>query len=345
MGRSLGVRYLLQGSVRRAGDQVRVNTQLIEAESSALIWAERFHGESADLESLQDQITAHIANSMGAALIRAGALEAESRSDPAAVDLVFRAQSAFLLGNRSMAALDEAEGFYRKVLELDPENADAVIGVGAVLASRVFNFRYVLGLTQDQINETSAAAIALLDNGLRLRPGSALAHSYKGLVYGAGLRWREAMQEDDLALSLDPNLTPAYNNKANAFNALGQPEKALPQIGEAVRRSPLDPQLGIWNLVLGRAYLLLGRWDEAIEANLKARAQQTGFINIHLALAAAYAEQGNRKAAKASLGDALALRPDLTLDWLQAHPFSNEPAYITLANRTFYDGLRKAGLL
>jgi len=223
VGRSLGVRYLLQGSVRRAGDQVRVNTQLIEAESGALIWAERFHGESADLESLQDQITAHIANSMGAALIRAGALEAESRSDPAAVDLVFRAQSAFLLGNRSMAALDEAEGFYRKVLELDPENADAVIGVGAVLASRVFNFRYVLGLTQDQINETSAAAIALLDNGLRLRPGSALAHSYKGLAYGAALRWREATQEDDLALSLDPNLTSAYNNKANAFSALGQP--------------------------------------------------------------------------------------------------------------------------
>jgi len=345
VGASLGVRYLLQGSVRRAGDQVRVNTQLIEAESGGLIWAERFHGESADLVSLQDQITAHIANSLGAALIRAGAHEAESRSgDPAAVDLVFRAQAAFLLGNRSMAALDEAEGLYRKALELDPENTDALIGVGAVLASRMFNFRYVLGLTQDQISETSASAIAFLDNGLRQRPASALAHSYKGLVYGAGLRWREAMQEDDFALSLDPNLTPAYNNKANAFSALGQPDKALLQIGEAVRRSPLDPQLGIWNLVLGRAYLLLGRWDQAIEANLKARAQQTGFINIHLALAAAYAEQGDRKAAKASLTDALALRPDLTLDWLRAHPFSNEPAYLTLANHTFYDGLRKAGL-
>jgi TolB-like protein len=346
VGLSLGVRYLLQGNVRRIADQVRVNTQLIEAEAGTVIWAERFKGESADLVSLQDQITAHIANSIGAALIRASAHEAESRSgDPAAVDLVFRAQSAFLLGNRSMAALDEAEGFYRKALDLDPENADALIGVGAVLASRMFNFRYVLGLTQDQISVTSATAIAFLDNGLRLRPGSALAHSYKGLAYGAALRWREAMQEDDLALTLDPNLTPAYNNKANAFNALGQPEKALPQIGEAVRRSPLDPQLGIWNLVLGRAYLLLGRWNEAIDANLKARAQQTGFINIHLALAAAYAEQGNRKEAKASLTDALALRPDLTLDWLRAHPFSNEPAYVTLANRTFYDGLRKAGLL
>ena len=162
---------------------MRVNAQLIEAETGTVIWAERFKGESADLVSLQDQITAHIANSLGAALIRAGAQEAESRSgDPAAIDLVLRAQSAFLLGNRSMAALDKAEGFYRKALELDLENADAVIGLGAVLASRMFNFRYVLGLTQDQISETSATAIALLDNGLRLRPGSALAHSYKGLA-------------------------------------------------------------------------------------------------------------------------------------------------------------------
>ena len=94
----------------------------------------------------------------------------------------------------------------------------------------------------------------------------------------------------------------------------------------------------------GRAYLLLGRWDQAIDANLRARAQQQGFINIHLALAAAYAQQGDRRAAKVSLADALALRSDLTLDWLRAHPFSNEPAYVTLANRTFYDGLRKAGL-
>jgi adenylate cyclase len=345
VGHSLGVRYLLQGSVRRTGDQVRVNAQLIEAESGAVIWAERFKGESADLVRLQEQITAHIANSLGAALIRAGANEAEGRSgEPAAVDLVFRAQSKFLLGNRSMAALNEAEGLYGKALELDPENVDALIGRGAVLATRMFNFRYILGLTEDQISETCAAANVFLDAGLRLRPGSALAHSYKGLAYGAGLRWHEAMQEDDVALSLDPNLTPAYNNRANAFSALGQPERALVEIGEAIRRSPLDPQLGIWNLVLGRAYLLLGRWDQAIEANLKARAQQTGFINIHLALAAAYAEQGDRKGAEASLADALALRPNLTLDWLQAHPLSNEPAYVTLANRTLYDGLRRAGL-
>jgi adenylate cyclase len=96
VGLSLGVRYLLQGSVRRTGDQVRVNAQLIEAETGTVIWAERFKGDSADLVSLQDQITAHIANSLGAALIRAGAQEAESRSgDPAAIDLVLRAQSAF----------------------------------------------------------------------------------------------------------------------------------------------------------------------------------------------------------------------------------------------------------
>jgi TolB-like protein/Tfp pilus assembly protein PilF len=345
VGASLGVRYLLEGSVRHAGNQVRVNTQLVEAESGSQVWAERFEGESDDLVSLQDQITARIANSLGAALIRAGAHEAERRSsNPVALDLVFKAQSAFLLGNRMMPALEEAEGFYRGALDLDPDNADAMIGMGAVLATRLFNFRYVLGLTRNQVSEMSAAAMTFLDKGLRLRPDSALAHSSKGLTYGVGLRWREAMQEYDIAHSLDPNFTAIYNNRANAWSALGQPEKAIPQIDEAIRRSPLDPQLGIWNLSLGRAYLLLGRWDRAIDANLRARALQTGFINIHLALAAAYAQKGDRSATKASLADALDLRPDLTLAWLRAHPFSSEPAYVRMANATLYDGLRKAGL-
>ena len=345
VGLSLGVRYLLEGSVRRTGNQVRVNAQLVEAQSGSQVWAERFEGESADLVGLQDQITARIANSLGAALIRAGAHEAERRSStPGAVDLVFKAQSAFLLGDRMMPALAEAEGFYREALDLDPENADALIGMGSVFATRMFNFRYVLGLTEDQIGETSAAAMAFLDKGLRLRPDSALAHSSKGLVHGVGLRWREAMQEYDIAHSLDPNFTPIYNNRANAWSALGEPDKAMPQIAEAFKRSPLDPQLGIWYLSLGRAHLLLRRWDQAIDANLRARALQKGFINIHLALAAAYAQRGEREPARTSLADALDLRPGLTLAWLKTHPFSIEPAYVTMANATLYDGLRKAGL-
>src|SRR5262249_6755155 len=156
--------------------------------------------------------------------IRAVAHEAERRNtDPDAVDLVFKAQSVFLLGNRMIPALNEAEVLYRKAIELDPENPDALIGVGAVLATRMFNFRYVLGLTQEQISDTNAAAIAFLDQGLRLRPASTLAHSSKGLAYGAGLRWREAMQEYEVAHSLDPNFTPIYNNMANAWSALGEP--------------------------------------------------------------------------------------------------------------------------
>jgi len=118
----------------------------------------------------------------------------------------------------------------------------------------------------------------------------------------------------------------------------------MPHISEAMRRSPVDPQLGISNLVLGRAYLLLRQWDQAIAANLKARALQPGFINVHLMLAAAYAEKGNKEAAKASLADALNLRSDLTLGWLRMHPFSREPGYVKLANPTLYEGLRKAGL-
>jgi len=102
------------------------------------------------------------------------------------------------------------------------------------------------------------------------------------------------MQEYEIAHSLDSHFIPIYNNTANAWIALGEPEKAMPQISEAMRRSPVDPQLGISNLVLGRAYLLLRQWDQAIAANLKARALQPRFINVHLMLAAAYAEKGHK---------------------------------------------------
>ena len=86
------------------------------------------------------------------------------------------------------------------------------------------------------------------------------------------------MQEYDIAHSLDPNFTPIYNNRANAWSALGEPDKAMPQIAEAFKRSPLDPQLGIWYLSIGRAHLLLRHWDQAIDANLRAGALQKGFI-------------------------------------------------------------------
>src|SRR5262249_53605879 len=112
--------------------------------------------------------------------------------------------SAFLLGNRMMESLAEAESLYRKALDLDPDNAAALIGIGSVLATRMFNFRYILGLTDHQISEMTAAAMAFLDAGLLLQPDSALAHSSKGLTHGAGMRWREAMQEYEIARSIDP---------------------------------------------------------------------------------------------------------------------------------------------
>jgi tetratricopeptide (TPR) repeat protein len=102
--------------------------------------------------------------------------------------------------------------------------------------------------------------------------------------------------------------------------------------------------MGMLQSSLGRAYLLLGRWDEAVDASLKARAKIPSYLLVHTALAAAYAQRGDMEAAKASLKDALKIAPQLAFTWLKDHHYSTDPAYLRLAEATLYDGLRKAGL-
>jgi adenylate cyclase len=125
---------------------------------------------------------------------------------------------------------------------------------------------------------------------------------------------------------------------------LGEPERALNFFIDAIKRSPRDPAMGILQCSLGRSYVLLGRWDEAIDACLNARAKIPGDLLVHTSLAAALAQKGNMEQARSSLEDALIIVPQLCFTWLDEHHYSNEPAYLKLAEATLCDGLRKAGL-
>ena len=343
-GHELGVRYLLQGSVQRGGNQVRVIAHLVDTETGAQCWTERFDGDSTDLLSLQDQIAARIANSLGVVLYLDSTRDIEKRSEnPDAIDLVMRGWAAFFLGDRTMANFNAAEPYYRKALALDPANPDALIGLGAVLAGRLFNFGQYHA-TEQQLREEISEVRALLDRGLEKRPNSAAGHQAKGITFGLEQRFSEAFSEFEIAHSLDPS-SPLFSlNLGNVLACLGKPEKALPVFEEAITRSPRDPSMGMLQSSLGRTYLLLGRWEEAIEANLKARAKIPSYLLVHTALAAAYAQIGDLKSAAASLKDARAIEPKLSFSWLKDHHYSTDPAYLRLAEKTLYDGLRKAGL-
>ena len=341
IGRDLQVRYVLEGSVQRSGDQLRVNAQLIDAENGSHLWASRFDGERTDLFALQDQITGRIANSLGPELIRIAARDAEKRlANPDAQDFVMRGK-AVLLQPESPESLQEAEGLFRRAAEIDSGNVGALIGIATSLMTQVMAFDRNLGVAVDaKISQASE----LIEKALTLDPGSSDAHLIKGTIFRVQRRNTEAARELEVAISLDRNNAAARYLMGQVVTFLGDPEKAIPLYEEAIRISPRDSDgLGMF-LHLGLAHILLRHDDAAIEWGLKARALNPKVMYVHYDLAAAYGLKGNETAARASLAEALKLQPKLSIAWLRARSPSDDPRFNRLREDTLFAGLRKAGL-
>jgi adenylate cyclase len=344
VSRDLHVRYILQGSMQRFGGRFRINAQLVDGVTGVQQWAERFDGDAGDPFGVQDEVTSRIANSIAGAIYAERSRAFESRrGEPGVMDLVLQGWAKLFLGDRSKAAFDAAEPYYRAALALEPTNPDANIGLGCVIAGRLFNVdRYSLSI--EALKHRVGEAHKFLDLGLSQRPEAAMAHSARCILYAVVHRWREALSACELAHSLDGSSSLYLINIANCRTALGDPESSLEYLEKGLRRSPRDPNIGILYSAFGRAYLLLGRWQESIAYSLKARVNAPTLIVVHLALAAAFAQAGDEIEAKASLAEAFLIEPNISFAWLDSHAWSFDPAYLRFAERTFYAGLRKAGL-
>lgn len=339
--RELGARYVLFGTVQRNHSRVRVDARLVETQTARQLWAEKFEGTGDDPFAIQDLISARIANSFGVALLRYGSTEAERRQKPEVVDLVFRAQAEFLTNNRTVDSLKTAESLYRQALALDPKNPDALNGLGNLLAVRLSLHRFNLRMTPEQISAAVTEARELLDRGLLIDPRSAIGHNGKGRLYSVERKPQESAREHEMARTLDPNYAVNYHNLAAVALALGQPRDAVNYLNEAVARSPRDPAMGVIQMHFTRAYVLLGQWNDAIEAGAKAGVLPTDKLTLNLNLAAAFAQKGDAEKAKGALQEALKLRPEISIARIEA---MNEPAYLQLAQDTLMKGLRIAGL-
>ena len=247
VGRELGVRYILEGSVRRASDEVRVNAQLIDAETGAHLWADRFDSDLADLGQLQGEITGRIASSLNVELI-----EAESRrslrdrpDNPDAVDLTMRGLAVWWRP-RSKENNKEARALFEQALRLDPLHPDALAGLAVTHATDVGN-----GFSEapeDQLRRAEDAAA----RALAIDPNHALAHYARGIVLmllsrfektAQQGRFEEAILAYKAALAANPNFALPRLLIANCLNRLGRFEEALATAREGVRVSPRDPQL------------------------------------------------------------------------------------------------------
>jgi len=338
IGRELGVRYVLEGSVRRSGNRVRINAQLIDAETDAHLWAERFDGDTGDLFAFQDEITSRLANALGVQLIAAESARPSERTD--ALDCILRGR-ATLLKPRTRNTYAEAVNLFEQALVLDPQSVEAQSRLADVLMSRVMN-----GLTESATADL-ARANGLVDQALAASPGYAYAHLAKGQVLRGQNRWEDAAFEYEAALVLNRNLVAALHRLALSKLYAGSIEEVIPLEEQAIRLSPRDPYISSRYHAVGTVHLLQSRTDDAIIWLERGRSAMPTVPFIRSWLASAYALKGETERAAAELAEARRLVGEgsfSSIADMKAGGWWGVPIIRALFEATYFAGLRKAGM-
>ncbi len=340
IGRELGVRYVLEGSVRRSGNQVRVNAQLIDAEKDAHLWAERLDRDTSNLFALQDEITSRIAIALNLAMVIAEATRPTEHPD--ALDYIFRGRAAYdNYKGSTRERFAEAINLFEKALALDPGSVDAQALLAGALAGRVL----------EQMTDSVAADVdraeRLVEEVLAASPRHPLAHFTRAQVLRAQRRHDDAIPEYETAIALNHNWVSAIAALGLCRFFAGSIEEAIPAQERAIRLSPRDPRLPNWYWRIGMVHLLQSRTDEAILWVEKARSANPALPGPHAWLASAYALIGDSERAAAELAEARKLSGDRrysSIARLQAVADWGVPKVRALFETTFFAGLRKAGM-
>jgi len=338
IGRELGVRYLLEGSVRRSGHKVRINAQLIDAEIDAHLWAEQFDGDMGDLFALQNEITGRIAVALNIELINREA--ARPIENPDAFDYVLRGRAA---SAKPMTRANYAEvvDLFERALALDPRSLEAESRLAIALTARVL----------DQMTASTAADIARAETLIRrvtaTAPLSPLTHFAKGQLLRVQRRYAEAIPEYEAAITLNRNWVNAFGLLAECKLFTGSIDNMIPLMEHAIRLSPRDPSIGIWYFRIGVAHLLQSHIDEAIVWLEKARSANSELPYAHSHLASAFALNGETERAAIELAEARRLSGDnrySSFARLKAVQYWGVPKIRALYEATYFAGLRKAGM-
>jgi TolB-like protein/tetratricopeptide (TPR) repeat protein len=340
IGRDLGVRYVIEGSVRRAGDQVQVNVQLIDAETGAHIWADRFDADPTNLTEAQSEITGRLARSLNVELVRdiGRRIEQEKEVSPDARDLVMRGWAQWYQPS-SMANRQEAQRTFEQALALDPRSVDARIGLATVLVTILANG------WSSSVKQDEARAEQLIVDALGRDPNSSMAHYAMGQLRRLENRFAEASTELEAAVAIDRNNVWALFGLGQVLKWLGRPHEGIPYIENAIRLNPHDPNIGPFYAILGECHLLLGDVDQGIALLRKGNALNPQVWWIYLYLAGGLGLRGDLHEARPALAESLRLKPDINSLAAQraAFPSITNPDYLALADKTINLGLRRAG--
>ena len=336
LGKMLGVRYVLEGSVQRSGQNVRVNARLIGSEQGEQLWADSFDAPVADLFKLEDDIVAHLSRALQIELVQAEGRRsvAEMRRNPDATDLAMQGWS-IMYRTPAMQSDQDARRLFERAAVIDPKSPDAIAGLAYVDMRDHIN-----GWVEPGV-DTRKRALEEAEQTIALDPNYALAYYVKANLLAYAMkpndqqRGAEALDAAETALRLNPSLAFAHYVVGTINTNLGHYDQAIEHIKQAIRLSPRDYLLGPWLMHLGRAHFGLGQYAVAVQDEL--RALDTGFHSFqpYLALAAAYAANGEDDKAKRAMSDALKANSKISVAWLR----SQLPVLIDLP-----PGLREAAL-
>jgi len=325
VARDLGVRFVVEGSVRRAAARIRINVQLIDAEDGTHLWADRFDRELEDVFVLQDEVVGRIVSALSGVVPASGARSGKRATNVEAYDLFVRGR---MLVNQSLGSNRAARPLLMKSIELDPEFADA----HAWLAMSYIGSWVYFGEASES---ERSVALAEAQRAVSLDPNNASAHAILGsvLIYGGSPDKGAAALAT--ALRIDPNNADALMFLAEERVYEGHGAEALDHARTAFRLNPHPPGWYYW--YLGFLEYATGRYDEAIDT-LRHRA--THWSESQRILAAALAQLGRIEEAKAEAAQFLAAHPNFTIrHWANTQPFQHEAD-----RRRFVDGYLKAGL-
>jgi adenylate cyclase len=338
IGRELGVRYVLEGSVRRYGNQTRVNAQLVDAESGAHLWAERFDSNTSDPFAVQNEITGRIALTLNLELVGAEASRPVERPD--AMDYILQGRAAsYRSPTRDNYA--EAVGWFERALSVDPASVEAKSLMASILAGRA------LDRMTDTSKEDFARAEALVREVLTVSPRSPIAHYAYGQVLRATRRNEQCIPEYQEALAFNPSWADALAGLGWCKFWVGSMDESITFHEQALRLSPRDPQIGYWYFRIGLIHLLRSQTDEAIPWLEKARAAIPTFPLAYSFLAAAYALNGETKRGAVELAETYRLSGKVwvsTIADMKVTGYWGPPKIRALYESVYFAGLRKLGV-
>ena len=332
VGRDLGVRYVMEGSVRKAGNKVRITAQLIDSNTDGHVWAERFDRDLEDIFAVQDEVTQKIVSALQVQLsqVEQERLTFRGTDNLDAYDYLLRGKEYYLRFTRD--GNQQAHLLYEKAVELDPNYATALAELARVRV-QARNHGWTANLS-----EPLKQAADFAERAVKLNDSLPQAHVVLGFINMWKRDHEAAISEVSQGLALDPNHAEGHMYQAIILGFAGKSEESMEWVEKAIMLNPGAP---FWYLFAqGNAYYSLGRYPEAIASCIKAAISNPNFIFAHLLLLACYSNLGKQEECRAEMQECLARMPDLTISWAEeVMPYKDHDVL-----KRFVNDLREAGL-